>query len=265
MLTDIDAGFETTIVRLKDADIRVLIGGRGAALVYLHSAGDDGAVLPFLESLAAHYRVIRPDHPGFIHSDATAATSPAEIAADHLAVLDALGVDTFTIIGSSFGGWIGAELALLATERLDRTILVGPVGLPGDGTAPNILGLSPREVFETMYWDPSRKPANKSGVPIEEIGRIMQRNMAALKRLTPDWMSDASLQSRLAKLADSNVELVWGTEDKAIPQSYARDWVVSLGGAPLHLIPDSGHVPQVETPESFLAVTRLLPATDQRS
>ncbi|MDO9395761.1 MAG: hypothetical protein Q7T71_04365, partial [Herbiconiux sp.] len=49
--------------------VRVLTAGTGDPLLYLHGTGDAGALLPVLVTLAERYRVIRPDHPGFLDSD----------------------------------------------------------------------------------------------------------------------------------------------------------------------------------------------------
>ena len=47
----------------------------------------------------------------------------------YLAVLDAIAGDRVTMIGFSFGGWIAAEVAACAPAKLDRLVLVDPVGI----------------------------------------------------------------------------------------------------------------------------------------
>ena len=54
--------------------IRLLRGGNGAPLLYLHGARGGGVWLPFMDKLAAHFEVIAPEHPGFGAS--TGAASP---------------------------------------------------------------------------------------------------------------------------------------------------------------------------------------------
>jgi pimeloyl-ACP methyl ester carboxylesterase len=244
---------------VEGAAIRVLVAGDGPALVYLHGVGDSGTMLPVLAELASAYRVVRPDHPGFLRSDDGGADSPAAIARVHLALLDQLGIHRFTLVGCSFGGWVASELALLAPGRIDRIILIGPVGLPGDGTAPDIFALTPGELLERTVADPDRRRSMRANPPSEEARALGARNMAALRRVTPAGLQDAGLRQRLAQLTHIDTQLIWGAEDGAVPPSYAEDWAASLGTARLSLIAGAGHLPHVERSADFLRETALLP------
>jgi pimeloyl-ACP methyl ester carboxylesterase len=44
---------------------------------------------------------------------------------------------------------------------------------------------------------------------------------------------------------------VWGEEDEPIPLKLAQPLVDRLGGAPLVVLPDAGHVCNLEQPEAF--------------
>src|SRR5207244_8415568 len=45
------------------------------------------------------------------------------------ALLDELGIASAALVGNSMGGFIGAELALAAPQRVDRLVLVAPAGI----------------------------------------------------------------------------------------------------------------------------------------
>ena len=45
------------------------------------------------------------------------------------AMCDALGVERVSVVGNSMGGFIGAELALSFSTRVDRLVLVSAAGL----------------------------------------------------------------------------------------------------------------------------------------
>jgi 4,5:9,10-diseco-3-hydroxy-5,9,17-trioxoandrosta-1(10),2-diene-4-oate hydrolase len=47
--------------------------------------------------------------------------------------------------------------------------------------------------------------------------------------------------------------VVWGTDDLIFPKEQAQDAVSRLQQGQLALIPDCGHLPQVERPELFSA------------
>ena len=53
------------------------------------------------------------------------------------------------------------------------------------------------------------------------------------------------------------VQIVWGREDGIVPLIYADDWAAALPGATLHVVSGAAHLPQVERPEEFLALTGL--------
>src|SRR5262249_53610181 len=52
-----------------DCRIRVMRGGTGTPMLFLHGAGGAGAWLPFMARLAKKFDLIVPEHPGFGESD----------------------------------------------------------------------------------------------------------------------------------------------------------------------------------------------------
>lgn len=51
----------------------------------------------------------------------------------YLALLEETQGQNVTVIGFSFGGWIAAELAVCRPRKLDRLVLVDPVGVKFGG------------------------------------------------------------------------------------------------------------------------------------
>jgi pimeloyl-ACP methyl ester carboxylesterase len=69
----------------------------------------------------AGYRVICPDLRGFGWTDAPRRGYEKEqLASDVLALMDALEINRFKLIGHDWGGWVGYLLCLRAPERIDR-------------------------------------------------------------------------------------------------------------------------------------------------
>ena len=76
------------------------------------------------------HRCLALDLPGFGHSDMP--SEPISIrgyAKTVDAMCDALGVERVSVVGNSMGGFIGAELTLSFSTRVDRLVLVSAAGL----------------------------------------------------------------------------------------------------------------------------------------
>ena len=101
------------MISIRDCRIRLMRGGTGAPLLFLHGGGGAGIWLPSMAALAKKFDVIAPEHPGFGASD----TPPwldnvADLAYFYLDFLEQLDLRGVHLVGSSLGGWIAAELAV---------------------------------------------------------------------------------------------------------------------------------------------------------
>jgi pimeloyl-ACP methyl ester carboxylesterase len=103
----------------------VLLHGAGANLQDMQSA--------LGERLAAHYRVILVDRPGFGFSarKSREASSPGFQATVLRDLLDRLGIDRPILIGHSWGGTMALTFALDFPQRVRGLVLVAPPTHPG--------------------------------------------------------------------------------------------------------------------------------------
>ena len=94
--------------------------------------------------------MIRPDHPGFGWSDEdTRIDSVHDLAFFYLDLLNELGIDRVSVIGSSLGGWIGADLATIEPARIAHLVLIGASGLRVEGSGqPDQFALEPAATVE---------------------------------------------------------------------------------------------------------------------
>src|ERR1039457_2251994 len=101
-----------------------------APIVYLHSAGGEAVGLTALEDLAEDFEVIAPIFPGFGESEGIDAIDGMDDAVFPLLdVGELLGLAAPRLLGLSLGGWMALELAVRYPERVERLVVVNPVGL----------------------------------------------------------------------------------------------------------------------------------------
>ena len=107
--------------------VHTALGGVGAPILFLHptplSHAHFAALFPHLTD---SYRIIAPDTLGFGDSDPV----PTDVTMDALAgamvaLLDAVGVSRAYVYGFHTGNKIGAALAALHPDRVDKVILAG--------------------------------------------------------------------------------------------------------------------------------------------
>ncbi|MCB9959961.1 MAG: alpha/beta hydrolase [Rhodospirillaceae bacterium] len=123
-----DDGPRREFVTVADGVVlNVLIGGDGPPLVLLHGFPESHIMWRHVApALAEEFTVICPDLRGYGDSSKPpgggdhATYSKRAMAADILALMDALGHDTFMLAGHDRGGRVSHRLALDAPERLEK-------------------------------------------------------------------------------------------------------------------------------------------------
>src|SRR5205085_8086034 len=77
------------------------------------------------------------------------------LAFHYLDLLDEARLPRVHVVGASFGGWIAAELATMASHRLTSLTLIDPVGIKVDGWIyPFLFGMDIPEVVATVFHNP---------------------------------------------------------------------------------------------------------------
>src|SRR5665213_2278886 len=121
--------FETLTFDIDGVKTVVKAIGRGPAVIGLHGAATTEGY-DWARGLADRFRVYLPFHPGFGDSaPAPHIAGMQDMVVHYLRLLPALGVDRPHLMGHSMGGWMAAEIAVLAGERFNRLVLNAPAGL----------------------------------------------------------------------------------------------------------------------------------------
>jgi pimeloyl-ACP methyl ester carboxylesterase len=245
-------------VDVRGAEVRVLRSGEGPTLLYLHGSGDHGAWLPVLEQLAGSFSVVRPDHPGFNRSPESAEIdSVHELAFFYLDLLAELGIDRFSVIGSSLGGWLAADLATIEPARVERLVLVGSAGLRVEGVAvPDMFTLGAEALADLLYQDDdARGRARDQAAALDTdpaaMAAYLQNRITTAHLAWNPYFHDPKLPQRLHRVQAPTL-LVWGREDRVFPPAHAEAWRALLPDARVELVDGAGHLPHVEQPQRFV-------------
>jgi pimeloyl-ACP methyl ester carboxylesterase len=233
-------------------DVRLSDRGSGAAVLLLHGGAGTASVIEYADRLAARrgVRVLVPTHPGF---DGTPRpprlTTIGGLAELYVALLDELGLIGVTVVGNSLGGWIAAEMGLLGSRRIERLVLVDAVGIEAPGfRVADICSLAPAEVADLSFHDPvGRVPDPSTLAPAARAAVAGNRGALALYAGQPA-MTDTTLRRRLGRVAYPT-QVVWGASDRIADPAYGRVYAAAIPGATFELLPATGHLPQLESPD----------------
>jgi pimeloyl-ACP methyl ester carboxylesterase len=234
--------------------IKLMRGGEGAPLLYLHGARGATAWLPFMEQLSRHFAVIVPHHPGYGESDTPDwLDNVGDLAFFYLDMLDAMKLEGVTLVGSSLGGWISAEIAIRSTRRLRSLVLSCAAGIHVQGVAKGDIFLwSPEQSARNMFHDQKfademlAQPMSEDRLMTEAKNRLTTAKLGWQPRLynpdLPKWLHRIDVPTLL----------VWGEQDKVIPLPHGPVFQQLIPGSRLEVIKDCGHIPQIERVDEWV-------------
>ena len=191
-----------------------------------------------------------PTHPGF---DGTSRPkgldSVAGLAALYRSLLDDLGLEDVTVIGNSVGGWIAAELALLGSPRVGRMVLLDAVGVAVQGhPVADVSGLSLPEIQALSFHDPAPFQIDPAAIPEAQKANVAANAATLAVYAGSPAMADPTLLGRLGVVTLPSLVL-WGESDQIVTPAYGQAYASAIPGARFEVLPATGHMPQVETPE----------------
>jgi pimeloyl-ACP methyl ester carboxylesterase len=191
--------------------LNVCHGGReGAeALLFLHGFPESHRIWRNqMGDLSRDFRVVAPDQRGFGGSDKPEGVEnyqTARVIEDALALMDALGVKTFTLVGHDWGGAVAWAMALQHPDRVERLVVVN---------APHPL-LFQKSLIEdeaqraaSQYITYLRNPAAEAAIAAMGLETFLERVMLAhadasklpeeeRRRYLDDWAQPGALRAML--------------------------------------------------------------------
>ena len=214
-----------------DLIVRLDEGGSGRPILIVHGAAGPQSVSGIAEGLVGQAHVLVPTHPGFENEPRPEwFNSVEDLAFTYLDLLERLDLREVIVIGLSFGGWVAAEMAVLNTTRLGGLILVDAAGIQVDE--------------HPMAME---RPATSGKMPAG--ARSLQAYIG------PNGLRNPKLHRRLARV-NVPVLCIWGENDTIVTPAYGRTYAQSFPNARFELIPEAGHLSQIDQPERLLALVR---------
>jgi pimeloyl-ACP methyl ester carboxylesterase len=234
-------------------DVVVDDRGEGQPYLLLHGGAGPGSMTRFASLLAERHkvRVITPTHPGFALTKRPDGLKDVRgLAQVYAGLLDRLGVSDVTVIGNSIGGWIAVELALLNSPRIRGIVLVGATGIEVAGhPIRDVSKVTLDELMSFSYHNP--KPFRVDPATMTNDQRAIAAANRAVLQVYASQMTDPTLAERLSRIAVPAL-VISGESDRIVDAEYGRAYAAKIPGAKFVLLPGTGHVPQIETPELLL-------------
>lgn len=259
----------------------LLEAGAGEPLVLIHGGDGEGALwAPLMAELKNDFHLYALDRPGCGLSD------PFDYRdvdiRDHArafvtSVLDALGLESATLVACSMGGFFALATALDAPARVRRLVLVGmPVGMSSSAPLPlrviaGVPGLSRRFMktrgnlkaqraqYRQMFgMDPDTIPtpyleSRVAGVSIpatQDTWAVLLRRVGGLRGIRPGMY----LGDELANVSAPTLVL-WGEHDMA-PLDEGRRESARIAKAHFVAMTGLGHHPFLEAPAETARLIR---------
>ena len=247
----------TQTVNLRpDLPVTLTEAGSGRPALVLHGGGGPFTVAGIAEHLAGTMRAVTPTHPGWNGTARPDGLSRIDdIALAYLGYLEDNDLRDVLVVGSSLGGWIGAEMAARDDAgRISGLILLDAVGVAVDGQPiRDFFALDARGIAEYSFHDADRFYVDPVTVPAEQAAR-QRANMATMRVVAGEpYMHDSTLLARLRQI-EIPVLVVWGDSDRIVTPAYGAAYAAAFDRGRLEIVRDAGHLPQIEQPAATFAL-----------
>ncbi|MBF4607295.1 alpha/beta fold hydrolase [Curtobacterium sp. VKM Ac-1393] len=256
--------------------------GSGPALVFLHGTPWSSLLWrPIALPMAGRFTVYLWDMPGYGTSskDPSHAVDLGTQGELFAALLEHWGLDRPHVIAHDFGGAVALRARLLHGARFASLCLVDVVALAPWGSPFFKLVQEHARVFEQLPSAVHRgaveayiSGASHKGLRVDELRMLVdpwsdEEGQPAFYRqiAQADERFTTEIETQLGRLTEP-VHIVWGAEDTWIPADRARRLNDAIPHASVTLIPEAGHLIQLDAPAALSAeLTNWMATTDART
>lgn len=264
-------GLKQRSIDVNGVRIEYLEGGDGDTLVLLHGFGANKDNWTRIgKYLTPHFRVIAPDLPGFGESgpnpegDYSISVQVKWVKA----FIQALGITSFHLGGSSMGGNIAGAYAASYPKNLKSLLLIAPGGVassqpsemhrwleegkPNPLVAGNVADYE--RLLDFVFVKKPFIPLPIKKVLIQEAIEHQPLNSKIFEQLHS--ATDLPPLEDLLKGLSVKTLIVWGAQDRVLHVSGAKIIESVMSKAKVEVMDAVGHLPMIENPEKTAGLYR---------
>lgn len=254
-------------VDVGGASVHVLDVGAGPAVLLLHGSGPgttgSGAWAGLADVLGRTHRLVAPDQAGFGRTPIQPGSRGGlRVWTEQAgALMDALDLESWALVGHSMGGAVALALAAERPEQVTRVAAVSSMGAPGAPLSPDLDAIwaapadarGARDMLGRLLADRSLV----TEAAVQARAQAMRAGAAAYEELFPPprapWADDLALAPQTLASVRAPVLLLHGAQDTVTPlTTSALPLLEALADVELHVFGGCGHVPFVERPDAFV-------------
>jgi len=234
------------------------VAGEGPPVVWLHGLNGVEADEPIIAELARQHQVLAPLAPGFNDLEELQDIRDIhDLALHYDDLLDALRLERCTLLGHSFGAMIAAELAAHVPSRVERLVLISPLGLWNDQyPVADLFAVPSTDMPRLLYATPPQS-TNGATSDVETLVALVKGMTTVARFLWP--IPDRGLSRRLYRIKAPTL-IVHGRKDAFVPVRYADDFAAALAHADVRLVDGAHMLPQEHTWEVAQSIDAFLEA-----
>lgn len=245
--------------------IHTEIYGQGQTVVMIHGwAMHSGVWREFAKQLAQHCQVICVDLPGHGHSEALESFTLQQIGD---AILKAIPVQQFTLLGWSLGATVAMSMADRFPERVKGLIvLAGNPHFVQKDDWPGVKAETLDAFAELLKADVQQTLVRFLALQVNGLAhgkQLLQTLKSALQECPPPTAEVLQAGLEILKTSDLRgmmlrnglpVSLISGAKDTLVPSASAQLLQRLNPGIKLHILESAGHAPFLSHPEPLVAV-----------
>lgn len=259
-------------MRINGIELNVQVPGGGQPLVLLHGQGGNiNMWQPEIDHFSRSFQTIAIDSRGHGRSDKPASFTLDDHVDDVLGVMDALGFSTVHLMGISMGSYIAQAVATREPHRVSKLVLIVPKAQGKTSSiarflakhAEEVEGKTPEEVQEFVRANifapttgPEVRNANAAFIQEQEQAGLMlnpEQTLAASRALGGRAQEGFDFRPLLPRVTARTL-VISGRHDPLNPPEEGQEIASLIPGARFVVMERSGHIPNREEPEHFLAL-----------
>lgn len=246
--------------------------GVGQALLFLNSSNTTYELFSdVMDELASRFRVIGHNYRS-VRVEDCGPFSIHDLAEDTFTLMDGLGIDRWTVVGSSMGGFVGLRAALMRPTAIDRLVLIGTSATRTDEQSALVL----QAIEQLEESDRVSKSWADWAMRICLSDAFAQTNPEVVdawtERIVSMSAANVSEEFRASAAREDLVQdldqitcptlVIHGTEDRAFSVAETLSWSGRIADCRTEILPATGHFVTIEKPAECVRLIQDFMVTD---